>query len=1080
MKTSSNQSTPSDVPRNPVGILCFSVFIVTISLLFIWIFIPSLKDFSAGAMKFNTALSLCIASLSILFQSKHTRSHAHPSQAFIGKIFASFVFVIGFLTSLEYATAIDFKIDELFVTDFPNSESEAFPGRMSPIAAGLFCVLGMASLSIDLPKMRRVPHVPSLLIVPVLFTSLLAILGYIFEVSALFKVGPFIRIAWQSAVCFFILGLGTLCANPERGIGRIILSPTPGGKMARQLLPVSLLLPMILGWIRLQAEYAGYLNLQNGVALLTGSLIIVLSAIICLNARNLASLEQERLHSTDLLHENEEKFRSIFELATVGMFRCDARTGQILDINQSMTVLTGYSREELGNLTISDLTHPDNKSEEALNFYENLKGTETSYCVEKRLMTKGGQSVWTKLETTITRRSSTGEPLETIACLSDITKTHQALEEISMSEARFRGIFESAMFGMIFWNSKGDIYDANDEFLNMTGYSRSDLKTGLVDWRKMTPKEFASLDEIALEEFAKFGRCNPYQKDYFHKNGSRIPIIVGGATLPEVTGIGGVGFILDNGAFKKIESERTALEIREKAALEASRLKSDFLANMSHEIRTPINGVIGMMGLLADTPLQPEQLEYVEAAKTSADALMSVINDILDFSKVEAGKIEFEEIDFELLHLFKNVIRTFSLQARTKEITLFFNHDINVPKYVTGDSGRIRQILNNLIGNALKFTGKGSVSVFVKSEKLEGKHHLIKVEVKDTGIGIPLNSISRMFQVFSQADASTTRRFGGTGLGLSICKLLVEKMGGSIGVESIEGQGSTFWFTLRLSAAQAPAHSKNQPVGTFKTHSDRPLRVLVAEDNIINQKIALKTLENMGLRADAVANGQEVLDALHIVPYDLILMDCQMPELDGYETTQRIRTSKTLPRTSLPIIAMTANAISGDRERCIESGMNDYISKPVKAHELFSILKQWLLPVDQQFENILEKSSPDFSNQDGVPDILMTMGKGAQPKLMEEWLVMWQSAILMSVTSIKLAFESKDFSKIAFEAHRLKTSCSILGLQRASDLTSMILGAAFRSDATLLKGLIANLERSIDESRPQIDALLVSTRSSAA
>ncbi len=408
-----------------------------------------------------------------------------------------------------------------------------------------------------------------------------------------------------------------------------------------------------------------------------------------------------------------------------------------------------------------------------------------------------------------------------------------------------------------------------------------------------------------------------------------------------IIGITGTTFDITNQ--KRSEDEKNGLAVREKAAVEASRLKSEFLANMSHEIRTPINGVIGMMGLLVDTELSADQREFADAAKASAAALLSVINDILDFSKVEAGKLEFEDIDFDLQHLFRSLLKTFAFEAKNKGIALTLDVTPETPVYVGGDPGRLRQVLNNLVSNALKFTRAGEVSIRLAVERNGAEKNSFRIEVKDSGIGIPEEAKSRMFQPFSQADASTSRRFGGTGLGLSICKHLVERMGGTIGVDSVPDKGSTFWFTVVLRSAVAPVPTTEGLIAHFSKLSDRRFRVLVAEDNAINQIITLRMLEKMGLNVDAVANGREVLDALQAFPYDLILMDCQMPELDGYEATRMIRASKTLPRTNIPIVAMTANAISGDRERCLEAGMSDYVSKPVRPADLYTVLTRWLI-----------------------------------------------------------------------------------------------------------------------------------------
>ncbi len=391
----------------------------------------------------------------------------------------------------------------------------------------------------------------------------------------------------------------------------------------------------------------------------------------------------------------------------------------------------------------------------------------------------------------------------------------------------------------------------------------------------------------------------------------------------------------------ELEKLIEALRVSEKSALAASQLKSEFLANMSHEIRTPINGVLGMIHLLSDTELTLKQKDYVENVKRSADALLTVVNDILDFSKIEAGKLELEMIEFDLDTLILDIGKAISFNIHQKDIVLNMPSPLGLNHLVKGDQGRLRQVFLNLLTNAVKFTLKGKIDLRIIIEKQTESQIIFKFEVADTGIGINEQALERMFQAFSQADSSTTRRFGGTGLGLSICKKLVELMNGEIGVMSESGKGSTFWFNVPLGI------SNLQQINCVETKliiesTVKLERILVAEDNYINQKVALGILEKLGYKAFTVANGVEVLDALRDVHYDLILMDCQMPEKDGYETTIDIRNLKTSSYTDIPIIAMTANAIKGDRERCLEAGMNDYIAKPINFHELATTIEKWI------------------------------------------------------------------------------------------------------------------------------------------
>jgi PAS domain S-box-containing protein len=627
-----------------------------------------------------------------------------------------------------------------------------------------------------------------------------------------------------------------------------------------------------------------------------------------------------------------------------------------------------------------------------------------------------------------------------VCVAKDVSDIKKAEEMILSSKQEIEKIIESVQVGIIVVDAESHrVREANPVACELVGL----------------PKE-AILNKVCHRFIcpAQTGACPITDKGQVVDNSERIIINGQGKEIPilktvSLITLGGKPCLLESfvdisriketeqklrSAMGALEATNRQLEESIEHAYEMTRraeaaniAKSEFLANMSHEIRTPMNGVIGMTGLLLDSSLDTEQRQYAEIVKTSGESLLKLINDILDFSKIEAGKLDLETLDFDLRMTMEAVTAMLAVRANELGLKLSCRVDPEVPSLLQGDPGRLRQILINLAGNALKFTHAGEVAIRVALDKavdhggnfdrgvkidhevkkidhrgnfdrgVKIDHEVKKIDhrgnfdrgvkliftVRDTGIGIPADRQGMIFNSFSQVDGSTTRKYGGTGLGLAISRQLVQMMGGNIGVESQVGKGSTFWFSavFNLQEEKSPGLDQKQtPVGkdlqekssaekessSFENSEAAPgdlrrrnFRILLVEDNPINQKVAQAMLKKFGHSVDMAVNGRKALEILRRVSYDLVLMDCQMPEMDGFEATRRIRKKiEGCLNPDVPIIAMTANAMEGDRERCLEAGMNDYLAKPVRTEQLGELLGRWLVHSDRGDTRLLQEKAP--------------------------------------------------------------------------------------------------------------------------
>jgi len=894
-----------------------------------------------------------------------------------------------------------------------------------------------------------------------------------------------------------------------------------------------------------------------------------------------------------------ERFRGLVEAADDIIYRCDA-DGRFTYTNPAAREVLGYDEVELGRLGFLDLVRTDYR-EQARRFYQDQReqGIPNTYC-EFPMTTRGGQELWVGQRVQLLLEDGRFAGLQ--ALTRDITARKLAEEALERERAQLRQIVAHAPVAMAMLDREGRHLAHSERWLRYVGVAGPSLvgRTLSEVWPSM-PERYLAVFQRALA-----GEVVTEPEDAVQRSdGTRVYLRWSVHPWRDASGavVGAVGVV---------QSIDPLVRARQ-AALQASRLKSEFVANMSHEIRTPMNGVIGMTRLLLDTELTPEQREYAEVIDQSGRALLEIVNDILDFSKIEAGRLDLDHTDFDLRRAAREVLASFAeaAQARGVELLCLIHHD--VPNALRGDPGRLRQVLTNLVGNAVKFTEKGEVVLRVTRGEASPSRAAVRFEVRDTGIGIEPELQSRLFESFVQADGSASRRYGGTGLGLAISQRLVKLMGGSISVESEPLRGSTFRFELCFErqpqeAAQLPtrpgrlagrrvlvvddnatnrqiltqqlsqrgmrvsavddglaalgalreaaasgagfdlaildmrmpemdgltlarairavpelqsvklalltsfgqrgqgaeaakagisayltkpvdeadlhdcllelvgegAPGRTQLITRHTLAESRPrgsAAVLVAEDNEVNQKVAVRILERLGYRVDVADSGGEALEACARTRYDVVLMDGQMPGMDGYEATRRIREREAGGRHT-PIIAMTASAMKGDREKCLEAGMDDYVAKPVTPEALESALQRWL--------GAGAASSPAPGPQPPTPApavdrldeaVVQTLVSiDEDGSLLEEVVATFLRLAPARMTSLRRA-ATRSPSQLERTAHSFLGSCANLGCRRMAELCGRleVLGRSGSTEGA--PELVRALEREWTAVRPLVSEL---------
>jgi len=611
----------------------------------------------------------------------------------------------------------------------------------------------------------------------------------------------------------------------------------------------------------------------------------------------------------------------------------------------------------------------------------------------------------------------------------DITKEYHYEERIRQSEEKYRGIIENMQLGLLEVDLDHNIIKAYDWFCGMTGYTRDELE-GKNAIELLLPDRFRNVMDTADAKRAN-GEQSIYEVQLKRKDGSLIWVLVSGAPFYDNNGkpVGSIGIHYNITDRKELEGE---LRVAREMADNAREAEKQFLANMSHEIRNPINAIAGLINLLYDTELSKEQLDYLNSIKYAADILLGLISDILDISKIEAGKMELNEREIELSEVIKAVIQTSKFKSSNDQLKFEWQISPELNKPVIADPTVINQVFLNLMGNAIKFTEKGTISVKVEPIQQTPVMVTVKCTVKDTGIGISSEQMERIFESFRQASKQTKLKYGGTGLGLSIVRQLVQMYGGEINVHSEEGKGSEFVFTMNFKRAFTGTETINElPLYHSEVVSSTG-RLLVVEDNKINQQYLTGLLKKWNMEFDIANNGAEAMELISKTQYSTVLMDIRMPVMDGYETTIRIRSSEHNPNQNVPIIALTASALVDEKERALAAGMNYHLTKPFAPNQLLNILNQ----VNEMKDNDdlkTETEDDKFEYSNSLDRQYLDTFYGDDLERASIMFGIFLKTVRPEVEKLRNFYELKDAEGIMDVAHRIKPNFAMVGLTEDTD-----------------------------------------------
>ncbi|MEO7962156.1 MAG: PAS domain S-box protein [Ginsengibacter sp.] len=999
-----------------IGIACLVLMSWTFEIPFLHKFFPGITD-----MNPTTAVLFLLSAAAVYsIQQKEKNKFLQ-----CGKYLGLFIAGIAVIRLFGRIPALDIGIDQwLFADKLDNN-------RMAPGTIVNFVLIGTGLFLTDRKSNGKI--VPSQVVIFIAFIlSLWAIIGNLYASGPTEEFFVFRPMAIQSAIAFILLTSAVLLCRYKTGFVSVLTNKNIGGIIIRRLLPIGVVSPIIVTFLRLQGRRMNLFSEEFGSALAIVFIVSVFATLMWWLARSLNNIEGKKkeaelslINITKELTSNETKYRNLIENSGVVMYTCSLE-GYFTFCSTKAYELTGYSSAELTGTHFLALVKDDWKNEVMEKYKNQMKNNLDETLIEFCISTKNGELKWVEQSAILVKEDGR---LVGFQCLvKDISERKQMEDvlrkyeiELVQNQKRLQSVLDNATAFIYIKDLEGKYLVTNRQFKEIFKVDDNQA-IGKTPFDIMEPHIAQNCIESS-NEVIRTGKHLEMEEAIEMEDGTHHFLITKFPLLDsqnQIYGLGGIGTDITERARNEEQLKQS-----KKIAEDAKKLQEQFLANMSHEIRTPMNGIQGMTDLLLDTQLDPEQKDFASTIKKSSDNLLVIINDILDFSKIQAGKLTIEKIDFKLNEVTDNIKAIFRQRVQEKGLHLLFEIDRHLPSTLNGDPYRLNQILVNIIGNAIKFTSNGGITVNINMRNKTSDEILLDFKISDTGIGIPADKLGDIFESFTQATSDTSRKYGGTGLGLAITKQLLELQGGTVSVQSEINTGTTFQICLPYHYTE----TKNQLFlagADIKNYSSlfAGKRFLVAEDNEVNQKVILHVLKKAGGMVDIANNGLEAIELLEKnSDYSLIIMDLQMPEMDGHTATIHIRSKLKL---SIPIIAMTASALKGEKTKCLQIGMNDYLSKPFDITFLYKCISQLLDDTQINPPLVMEHSQ---NNHENLFDLSL-LEEMDDNEYVSEILTIFLDTTPAELQELKKASAATTFEDVYRIAHKLKSSSGLLQADR--------------------------------------------------